>query len=187
MKKDNILGIVIMACGLLLVLCVFLPYVTYYSSSVSLWKMEDSSTLIYILLGLFVIALYLINKKTEMAYLAAGYGIFTSIANIIALEGFGGLSIAFYLIFLSSVSIAVLTFLYDESEADALINLSVSVNKSVINNNTTENTQPVVPQQMQTVNNSETLQSVNSTGQTNTGHTMKFDPNTGEPINQNNN
>ena len=164
MKKDNIFGIVIMACGLLLVLCVFLPYVTYYSSSVSLWKMEDSSTFIYILLGLFVIALYLINKKTEMAYLAAGYGIFTSLANIISLQGFSGLSVAFYLIFLSSIVIAVLTFMYNESEADALINLSVSVNKNVINNNTLVNPQPE-----------------------NNIQTMKFDPNTGEPINPNNN
>ena len=44
-------------------------------------------TIIYIILGLLVIALYLINKKTELSYLTAGFGTFTSIANIISIEG----------------------------------------------------------------------------------------------------
>ena len=58
MKKDNIFSIVTMSCGLLLIIGVFLPYITYYSTSMSLWKMEDPSRIIYILLGLLVIVLY---------------------------------------------------------------------------------------------------------------------------------
>jgi len=138
MKKDNILGIAVMGCGLLLVLSVFLPYISYFSTSMSLWKAEDSSRIMYILLGLFVIVLYLINKKTEMAYLTAGFGTFTSIAQIISLEGLEGLSIGFYLIIICSIAIGVITFLYDEKGADALINLSVSVNKPVNNNQNTQ-------------------------------------------------
>lgn len=189
MKKDNIFSIVAMGCGLLIILSVFLPYVSYYSNSMSLWKMEDSSRFIYILLGLLVIGLYLINKKTEMSYLTAGFGTFTSIANIISIEGFEGLSIAFYLILLSSIAIGVMTFLYDEKEATALINLSVSVNKPVMNqqpmmynqninqqpmmNNQLVNNQPIQPQVQQN------MQQPVITG---------YDPMTGEPIysNQNN-
>lgn len=143
MKKDNILGIVVMGCGLLLILCVFLPYISYFSTSMSLWKAEDSSRIMYILLGLLVMVLYLINKKTELAYLAAGYGTFTSLAQIISLEGLSGLSIGFYLILICSIAIGVITFLYNEKEADALINLSVSNNKPVTSNQNMVNMQPI--------------------------------------------
>ena len=194
MKKDNILGVVVMGCGLLLALSVFLPYVTLFSESISLWKTEDSSRFIYILLGLFVIALYLINKKTEMAYLASGYGFFTTIVQIISLEGFDGLAIGFYLILLSSLAIGVITFLYDESKADALINLSV--NKQVTN-------QPVVNQTINPVNMQPVMQpqgtvNPNMQSQTMENPTMQvqeqpkplgYDPMTGAPIysDQNNN
>lgn len=194
MKKDNIFSIVIMACGLLLVLSVFLPYVSYFSTTASLWKIEDSSRFIYILLGLFVIALYLINKKTEMAYLAAGYGTFSTIGTIISLGGFSGLSIAFYLLLLSSITIGVLTFLYNEEEADALINLSVSVNKPVINNNMPMNNM-AYNNQMMNQNNTQ-MNMVQEPVQNNIQNTVmdapvnkpvRFDPMTGEPIYQDNN
>lgn len=179
MKKDNIFSIVAMGCGLLLIISIFLPYVTYFSTSISLWKSEDSSRIIYILLGLLVIAVYLINKKTELSYLAAGYGTFTAIANIISNEGFDGLSIGFYLILLSSMVICVMTFLYDEKNADALINLSVSVNKPVINNNQMNYNGSVMSQPKPSMMEP---QSVMQNPQP-----MRFDPNTGERVNPNNN
>jgi len=178
MKKDNILGIAVMGCGLLLVLSVFLPYISYFSTSMSLWKAEDSSRIMYILLGLFVIVLYLINKKTEMAYLTAGYGTFTSLAQIISLEGFEGLSIGFYLILMCSIAIGVITFLYDEKEADALINLSVSVNKPVINN---QNTQMMSNVGINTPIVSAPVENVVS-NQVEEPRPVRFNPMTGEPI-----
>ena len=194
MKKDNILGIVVMGCGLLLALSVFLPYVSYYSTSLSLWKMDDASRFIYILLGLFVIVLYLVNKKTEMSYLAAGYGAFTSIANIISIEGFDGLSIGFYLILLSSIAIGIITFLYDESKADALINLSVSVNKPVapqpVYNQPMNNQQPVSHSvnQISAQPISQPVAPVTPQVQEQP-KPLRFDPMTGQPIysDQNNN
>ena len=179
MKKDNIFSIITMSCGLMLIISVFLPYVTYFSTSVSLWKMEDPSRFIYILLGLLVVALYLINKKTELSYLLVGYGAFTTIANLISVGGFGGLSIGFYLILLCSLAIGVMTFLYDEKAADTLINLSVSINKPVVNTVQPTVNEPVINQSQQMVNQVENLQS--------NIPTMKFDPMTGQPINQNNN
>lgn len=121
MKKDNILGIIIMTFGLLLIVGVFLPYANQFSVTSSLWNILSSSRLIYIFLGIFVIVVYLFNKKTELAYLAAGYGFFNSISIIIEKGGFSGLSVGFYLILISSIVIGVLTLMYNEKKADALI------------------------------------------------------------------
>ncbi len=179
MKKDNILSLVIMGCALLIIISVFLPYVTYYSTSASLWKMEDSSRIIYILLGLLVMFVYLINNKTELSYLTVGFSAFTSIENIISMQGFDGFSIGFYLILLSSIIIGFLTYMYDETKADALINLSVSVNKPVINNNVNYK-QPIMNNQMMDSPQPQIQQQPTITG---------YNPMTGEPIysNQNNN
>jgi hypothetical protein len=188
MKKDNVLGIVIMGCGLLLVLSVFLPYISYFSTSMSLWNTEDASRIMYILLGIFVIVLYLINKKTDMAYLTAGYGVFTSLSQIISLEGLEGLSVGFYLILMSSIAIGVITFLYDEKEADSLINLSAGVNKTSVNTQNTININsannvgidtPIVNQQIQNMGLNQVEQP----------KPVRFDPMTGDPIylNENNN
>ena len=121
MNKDNILGIIIMTFGLLLIVGVFLPYANQFSVTSSLWNILSSSRLIYIFLGIFVIVLYLFNKKTELAYLAAGYGFFNSISIIIEKGGFSGLSVGFYLILISSIVIGILTLMYNEKKADALI------------------------------------------------------------------
>lgn len=121
MKKDNILGIIIITFGLLLIVGVFLPYANQFSVTSSLWNILSSSRLIYIFLGIFVIVVYLFNKKTELAYLAAGYGFFNSISIIIEKGGFSGLSVGFYLILISSIVIGVLTLMYNEKKADALI------------------------------------------------------------------
>lgn len=187
MKKDNILGIVVMGCGLLLALSVFLPYISYYSNSISLWKAEDPSRIFYILLGLFVIVLYLINKKTQMSYLTAGYAFFNTVSQIISNEGFAGLSIGFYLILLTSLAIGVITFLYNEGNADALINLSVKVNKNMMNqpmynqqmNNQQMNNQPMYNQQMN--NQPMPVQPSNPQIQEQP-QAMSFDPMTGQPI-----
>ena len=179
MKKDNIFSIVAMGCGLLLILSVFLPYITYFSISSSLWKLEDSSRFIYIILGLLVIAVYLINKKTELSYLTAGYGAFTSIANIISIEGFDGLAIGFYLILLSSIAIGVITFLYNPENAIALIDLSVKVNKPAANNQPQMNDNTQVINQPQPIINEQPVQ----TAPVITG----YNPMTGEPIYSNNN
>lgn len=176
MKKDNVLGAILMSCGLLQIISVFLPYVSYYGRTASLWNLESPSRLIYILLGLFVIILYLLNKKTEMSYLAAGYGFFTEISTIISNGGFSGLSISFYLILLISIAIAVLTFLYNEEEADEIISLTININKPTNNNVENVNqTSQVIPEN-------------NIVNQPKNQSVARFDPMTGERIynNQNN-
>ena len=128
MKKDNVFSIVAIGCGLIIILSVFLPYITYFSSPYSLWKLESASSYMYILLGLLVIFVYMINKKTELSYLSVGYCVFTSISNIISIDGISGLSIGFYLILVSSIIIGVITFLYKEEKAIPLICDNSSLN-----------------------------------------------------------
>lgn len=102
--------------------------------------MEAPARFIYILLGLLVIVLYLLNKKTELSYLAVGYGVFSCLTHIVSLNSFSGLSIGFYLILLSSLIIGILTMVYNEKEADALIN----VDKPAVEDNDQIANQPIL-------------------------------------------
>ena len=92
MKKDNVLSIIAMCSGLLIILSVFLPYVTLYSTSISLWESVASTRFIYIFLGCLVIGLYLLNIKTKMSYLTVGFAFFDSISTIISMNGFNDFS-----------------------------------------------------------------------------------------------
>lgn len=121
MKKDNVLSIIAMCSGLLIILSVFLPYVTLYSVTISLWNSLSPARYIYIFLGCLVIGLYLLNIKTKMSYLAVGYTFFNCVANIISLKGFTGFSIGFYFVLISSIVICIVTFLYEEKNALAII------------------------------------------------------------------
>lgn len=121
MKKDNVLSIIAMCSGLLIILSVFLPYVTLYSTSISLWESVASTRFIYIFLGCLVIGLYLLNIKTKMSYLTVGFAFFDSISTIISMNGFNDFSIGFYLILICSIVICIVTFLYEEKNALAII------------------------------------------------------------------
>ncbi len=164
MNKNKIFGYVAIGAAALLVLSLFLPYVSIFSISRSLWKAEDPSRVVLLLLSLFVIVLYLINKKTEMSYITAGFGTFYQICMIIQSEGLEYFSIGFYLMLLASITIGVMTFLYDEKKSHAIINLS-------FNKGNTVNLQPT-----QSQNNNQVQQQI-----------VGYDQNTGNPIYSNNN
>ncbi len=182
MNKNRIFGFVAIGTAVLLIVSLFLPYVSAFSISRSLWKGEDPSRVILLLLSLFVIVLYLINKKTEMSYITSGFGTFYLICMIIQNEGLEYFSIGFYLILLSSITIGVMTFLYNEKESHAIINLS-------FNKGNTVNLQPVY----QTQNNVDSqVQYQNVQQQNNFNNQVQqqivgYDPNTGNPIYSNNN
>ena len=122
MKKNNLINIISMSCGLITIISVFLPYAIHYGETISLWKLENPSRFMYILLGLLVVVLYLINKKTEITYLMAGYGLFTEIGTIVSNGGFSGLTVGFYLILISSILVAILTFIYNDDTENELEN-----------------------------------------------------------------
>ena len=142
--KNKILSYIGMGSGALMIICVFLPYVSMYSKSLSLWSAESGNRVLLILAGLAVAAAYLFNKKTDLTYAVAGYGILDSITKMISNEGLNDLSIGFYLLLLVSIAMFVAAYLYDESKGVALINLTT--NKSAFQNQTA---QPVQPQYAQ--------------------------------------
>lgn len=186
MEKNKIFGFVNMGAALLLIISVFLPYVSVFSISKSLWSAEDPSRILLILLGIFVIALYLFNKKTEMSYITAGFGTFYAVAMVISAEGLDYFSIGFYTLILSSLTIGVMTFLYDESKVTPIINLSGNA-KNKISNPQMNYQQPINPQQV--VNNVQQVspqQAVNSQP-VEQPKIVGYDPNTGAPIYSNQN
>ncbi len=138
-NKNKILSYVAMGAGALFILGLFLPYVSAYSVSYSLWKLKDGSRVIFLLLGLAVAALYAFNKRTEFTYAAGGYGFFTCLSRLILNEGFDNLSIGFYLLLLASIAMLVVTFMYDESKGASLFNFNISVTKNPSNKPTQQN------------------------------------------------
>ena len=124
--KNKIFGYVCMGCGLLILLSVFLSYVSVYGISKSIWSLKSATRIIFILCGLGVFALYFFNKKTELSYLFAGHILLSVLESIINNEGLDYFAIAFYLLFLASCAIVVCTFLYDESNGTSLLDLLTS-------------------------------------------------------------
>ena len=139
--KNKIFSYVGMGAGALMLISVFLPFLSGMGTSLSLWSIPAPSRFLFIFLGLAVAALFVLNKKTELTYLAAGYGFFSSFQFIIAYEGLSDFSIGFYLMLLASISMFVAAYLYDESKGVALLDLS---NIKIGANN--GQAQPVQPQ-----------------------------------------
>ena len=132
MNKNKIFGFVAMGAALLLIISLFLPFVSYSSISQSLWKMKEGSRVLILLLSLVVIALYLFNKKTELSYITAGFVLFHMITIVIEAKGLEYLSVGFYFMVIASIAIGVVTFLYNEKEVTPLINLSFANMKNTV-------------------------------------------------------
>ena len=124
--KNKIYSYMGIGSGAIMILCVFLPYISAYSTSVSMWSAKAGSRFLFILIGLAVIAAYLFNKETKLTYMACGYGLFYSLEKLFGNGGFNNLSVAFYLLFIASIAMTVAVFLYDEAKGSALINLTVT-------------------------------------------------------------
>ena len=138
MDKNKIFSYVAIGCALLAILGIFLPYYSVFGQTISLWKAESPSRVLTIIFSLIVIVVYLFNKKTELSYLTSGALLFFNLTIAISNEGLDNLTIGFYIIMLSSIAIGVLTFLYNEKEGSAIINLNS--NKQI------NQYQPVQPQ-----------------------------------------
>ena len=132
MSKNKIFGFIAMGSAALLIISMFLPFVSAFSASSSYWKADDGSRVLILLLCLGVAALYVINKKTELAYLVGGFAFFHLITYAIAAEGLDYFAIGYYLMLLSAATMCVMTFLYKEEEGQALLNLNVNVNRDAI-------------------------------------------------------
>ena len=123
MKKNTLYRYIAMGSGLLLIIGVFLPYVSLYGISTNMWETKSFIRILSILLGLATILLYAMNYKTELTYMVSGFFFFSAINSIVNNDGFKGFSIGFYAMFIASIAIGVAAYLYKEEEGKSLLNM----------------------------------------------------------------
>ena len=118
MNKNLIFRIIGIIGGLLVIGCIFLPYI----NSISLWKIYTINKQIYFTIAIMAFALlpivlFAINKKTEFSYTSVGallVFLLTNIVDVIADNSFNTLSIGFYGILVGTILIAISTFIIDK-------------------------------------------------------------------------
>lgn len=132
MSKNRIFGFIAMGSAVLFIISMFLPFISMFSMSQSYWKINDGSRVLMLLLCICTVVLYVLNKKTELSYLTVGFTLFHLLTYAISAGGLEYFSIGFYLMFLCSIAMGVMTFLYKEKDGQALLNLNVNVNKDAM-------------------------------------------------------
>ena len=136
MKKNEIFRFAIVIGGVLAIVSLFLPFMSAFSISKSLWDLlESSSYEAYIIIGFSIIAIVLplINKKVELSYLSSGAIFAISIMYTISsieTEVFSYLGVGYYLLFLSGIIIAVSTYLFSYLKSE-----DKSIKVDSVNNN----------------------------------------------------
>ena len=135
MNKKLIFRILGSVAAAMIVVSVFLPFISRSGYSSSLWENYKSIDSLYlpimlIVFGVIALVPFLINKKTEFAYMSTGAVLFFVIMTTIDISNqkmFNYLSIGYYLLFIGAILTGVMAF---------LTNIS-SKNKKVIPETTT--------------------------------------------------
>lgn len=117
MDKKQILKFCIIGGSIVSIISLFLPFISAFGVSQSLWKATSSSGEAYVLIlfAIIAIVLPLINKKVELTYLSSGAVLtiaLTYTISSIKSDVFNYLGIAYYLLFLSGLVIGISTYLY---------------------------------------------------------------------------
>ena len=97
------------------IVSLFVPFYDSSFNDVSLWSGETSSRVPFLIGGIAMILIYLINVRTEITYLFSGYGFFYCIDMLVTsskslyydVDVFGA---GFWLLFISSIILILLTF-----------------------------------------------------------------------------
>ncbi len=124
--KDTAKKYIGMGSGALLLLSVFLPYISVtmfgMTTKASLWDSDATIfKILFIILALVPIATFFFQKAKSLSYLTAGYTLSFAISTMDATEGFSGLSFGFYFMFIASIALIVLCVMEDMSEIKAMI------------------------------------------------------------------
>lgn len=153
MNKKLIFRILGSVAAAMIVVSVFLPFISRSGYSSSLWENYKSIDSLYlpimlIVFGVIALVPFLINKKTEFAYMSTGAVLFFVIMTTIDISNqkmFNYLSIGYYLLFIGAILTGVMTFLTNVS----------SKNKKVISETTTaSSSEPSVLEQIDRLYNS---------------------------------
>lgn len=123
MNKKLIFRILGSVAAAMIVVSVFLPFISRSGYSSSLWENYKSIDSLYlpimlIVFGVIALVPFLINKKTEFAYMSTGAVLFFVIMTTIDISNqkmFNYLSIGYYLLFIGAILTGVMAFLTNVS------------------------------------------------------------------------
>lgn len=147
----------------LIIVSVFVPYVTSGQYTTNLWDMYEMSNSLYlpimiIVFGVIGVIFFSLNIKTEFAYMSSGAMTFFAIMKTVEAinqDGFGYLSIGYYFLVIGSVLTGILAF---------ICNLKPKVKKEDIQVNENQNSQTSMLEQIDKLYNEQTVeQPVNPT------------------------
>lgn len=122
MDSNNVKKIAGMVCGILLILSVFLPYVSVRflgsTSSVSIMSATDTTLfkIAFLVLAVVPIVTFFFQKAKRVSYLTSGFVLSFVISTLDSADGFKNLSFGFYFMFIASVALLVLCIIEDISE-----------------------------------------------------------------------
>lgn len=128
--KDSAKRIIGMVCGVLLILAVFVPYISIsgfgYSYKQSIWDIEATFfKIMFIVLGLVPIATFFFQKVKHLSYLSAGYAL--SFAVFTASSAESGLSFGFWLMIIASIVLIALCIMDDWAEIKTMFNTKPAI------------------------------------------------------------
>lgn len=116
--KDSAKRYIGMGSGVLLILSIFLPYMSKslygYPVKVSIWDGDATVTkILLILLALVPLATFFLQKAKHLSYLTAGYTLSWVVSVFDAVEGFSGLSFGFWFMTIATIALLVLCIMDD--------------------------------------------------------------------------
>ena len=113
------LGIV---CGAMLILGIFIPYVSAYGMSRSLWDSEYTFfNILFLLLGVIPIVTFIVQKVKHLSYLTSGYALSISAFMLGQNDGFENFSVGFWFIFIAAIALLVVQIIDDWSAIKAIV------------------------------------------------------------------
>lgn len=122
MDKENVKKIIGMVCGLLLILSVFLPYISMRflgsTSHISIMSASDTTLfkVVFLIFAVIPIITFFFQKAKRLSYLTAGFVLSFVINTLDAADGLKTLSFGFYFMFIASIGLLVLCIMEDIPE-----------------------------------------------------------------------
>ncbi|MDO4963605.1 MAG: hypothetical protein Q4E75_05900, partial [bacterium] len=158
MNKKLIFRILGALSSALIIVSVFLPYVSALGYTKSLWQVHDAASSLYLpiiilVFGVLATILFMINIKTEFAYMSAGAILFYVVVegvDIINQEMLGNMGLGYYLLLVGAIGVGLFAFLSnlkDRNNNSSIVSNDVN---NFNNNNAISNLESI--DQMQSLN-----------------------------------
>ena len=149
MNKSIIFRFLGIIGGALLIAGLFVPYISFFGISETLFDTANETYVPYLLLvfGVLAIGVFTLNKKVELAYMAVGASLtVVTMYTISAIDTFEYLTIGYYLIVLSPVLMLISVLLLDRCNRKNKKALNAVSIEPEVNNNVATPIVDVQPQ-----------------------------------------